>query len=208
MIVMTHSIPCMHDILFNYIESKAGEKLNDNERLVIGAAFDGKSMRKRQYFLREGDVCKNIGFIVKGSARMYSVDEKGQEHIMYFGLESWWLRDQESMINLTPSRYYIEVLEDSELLVISFPNALDLRNKSRCFDLSVQAHEKIQTIAMQKRIHATLGMTAEERFFDLSRTYPEFLERFPMNMIASYLGLCPETLSRVRKNALTPNKRI
>ncbi len=208
MIVLTHATPCMHDILFNYIETRSGERLTDNERAAIGVAFDGKSMRRRQCFLREGDVCRYIGFIVKGSARMYSVDEKGQEHIMYFGLESWWLRDQESMINLTPSRYHIEMLEDSELLVISLPNALDLRNKSRCFDLSVQAHDRTQTIAMQRRIHATLGMTAEERFFDLSRTYPEFLERFPMNMIASYLGLCPETLSRVRKNAMVPNKRV
>ena len=190
----------MHDTLFNYIEAKAGEKLADNERVAIEAAFNRKPMRKRQYFLREGDICRYIGFIVKGSARMFSVDEKGHVHIMRFGLESWWLSDQESMINLTPSAYYIEMLEDSELLVISFPNALELRNKSRCFDLTVQALDRSQTIAMQKRIHAAIGMTAEERFSDLSLTYPEFLERFPMNMIASYLGLSPETLSRIRKN--------
>lgn len=197
----------MHDTLFNYIEGKAGEKLTDNERYAIGAAFDWKRMRKRQYFLQEGDVCRYIGFIVKGSARMFSVDEKGHEHIMHFGLECWWLRDQESMINLTPSPYHIEMLEDSELLVISFSNALELRNKSRCFDLAVQAHDRSQTIAMQKRIHAVLGMTAEERFCDFSRNYPEFLERFPMNMIASYLGLAPETLSRIRRNAMISNTK-
>jgi CRP-like cAMP-binding protein len=192
----------MHDALFKYIEVRTGEKLTDNERDVITAVFDRKRMRKRQYFLQEGDVCRYIGFIVKGSARMFSVDEKGHEHIMRFGLESWWISDQESMINLTPSPYYIEMLEDSELLVISVPNALELRNKSRCFDLTVQALDRHQTISMQKRIHAAIGMTAEERFSDLSRTYPEFLERFPMNMIASYLGLSPETLSRIRKNGL------
>ena len=135
---------------------------------------------------------------------MYSVDHKGHEHVMHFGLESWWLRDQESMINLTPSRYYIEMLENSELLIISFSNELELRNKSRCFDLTVQARERLETIAMQKRIHAAIGMTAEERFSDLSQTYPEFLQRFPMTMIASYLGLSPETLSRIRKNATIP----
>src|SRR5258707_4380204 len=79
-------------------------------------------------------------------------------------------------------------------------NALELRNKSRCFDLTVKVLDKFQTIAMQKRIHAAIGMTAEERYCDLLRTYPQFLERFPMNMIASYLGLSPETLSRIRKN--------
>jgi len=192
----------MHDTLFNYIEVKSGEKLTDNERDAIKVLFDRKRMRKRQYFLQEGDVCKYTGFIVKGSARMFTVDEKGHEHIIRFGLESWWMSDHESLVNLTPSPYYIEMLEDSELLVISFPKALELRNKSRCFDLTVQALDRFQTIAMQKRIHAAIGMTAEERYFDLSRTYPEFLERFPMSMIASYLGLSPETLSRIRKNAL------
>src|SRR5882757_7570993 len=107
----------MHDALFNYIEAKAREKLTDCECDTIRAAFSQKRMRKRQYFLREGDVCIYTGFIVKGSARMFSVDEKGNEHILHFGLESWWLRDRESMIDITPSRYYIEMLEESELLV-------------------------------------------------------------------------------------------
>jgi CRP-like cAMP-binding protein len=192
----------MYDALFKYLEFKSGEKLADNEREVITTAFDRKRMRKRQYFLQEGDVCKYIGFIVKGSARMFSVDEKGHEHINHFGLESWWLSDHESLVNLTPSPYYIEMLEDSELLVITFPNANELRSKSRCFDETVKVLDKFQTIAMQKRIHAAIGMTAEEKFSDLSRTYPEFLVRFPMNMIASYLGLSPETLSRIRKNGI------
>lgn len=202
-----HANTCMHDALFNYIEAKAGEKLTDNECDAIKAAFRRKRMRKREYFLREGDVCGYIGFIVKGSARMFSVDEKGHEHIMHFALESWWLRDQESMIELTPSRYYIEMLEESELLVISFPNELELRNNSRCFDLTVRAHDRFEMIAMLKRIHSAIGMTAEERFCHLSSTYPEFLQRFPMTMIASYLGLSPETLSRIRRNAMIPNNK-
>ena len=192
----------MYDVLFKYIEDKTGEKLPDNERDVIMASFDQKHLRKKQYFLREGEVCKYSGFIAKGSARMFTVDEKGHEHIIRFGLESWWISDHESLINLTPSPYFIEMLEDSELLIITLPNANELRNKSRCFDLTIKALDKFQTIAMQKRIHAAIGMTAEERYLDLSRTYPLFLERFPMNMIASYLGLSPETLSRIRKSAI------
>jgi len=192
----------MHDTLFKHIEVRAGEKLGDDERDLITAAFSRKRMRKKQYFLQEGDVCKHMGFIVKGSARMFSVDEKGHEHIIHFGLESWWLSDPESFIQLTPSRYYIEMLEDAELLVISVPNTYELRNKSRCFDLTINALNKFSAIAIQKRIYAAIGMTAEERFSDLTRNHPEFLERFPMNMIASYLGLSPETLSRIRKNTL------
>jgi len=192
----------MYDSLLKHIEDKSGEKLTDNERDAIISAFDRKPMRKRQYLLREGDVCKYTAFIVKGSARMFTVDEKGHEHIIRFGLESWWMSDHDSLVNLTPSQYFIEMLEDAELLVITLPNANELRKKSRCFDLTIQNMDKFQTIAMQKRIHATIGMTAEERYFELSRTYPQFLERFPMNMIASYLGISPETLSRIRKNAI------
>ena len=192
----------MYDTLFNHIELKSGKKLTANEREVIMAVFQRKRMRKRQYFLQEGDVCKYIGFIVNGSSRMFTVDDKGHEHIMRFGLESWWISDHESMVNLTPSLYYIEMLEDSELLVVSYPDACELRTKSQCFDETVKVLDKFQTIAIQKRIHAAIGMSAEERFGDLSRTYPEFLERFPMNMIASYLGLSPETISRIRKMAI------
>jgi len=191
----------MYDVLFKHIEDRTGEKLTDHEREVIMAAFERKRMRKRQYLLREGDVCRYTAFIEKGSARMFTVDEKGHEHIIRFGLESWWISDHESLINLTPSPYFIEMLEDSELLIISLANALELRNKSRCFDLTIKVLDKFQAIAMQKRIHSAIGMTAEERYIDLSRTYPQFLERFPMNMIASYLGISPETLSRIRKNA-------
>jgi len=192
----------MYDVLFRHIEEKSGEKLTHTEQDVLMAAFDRKHLRKRQYFLREGDVCKYIGFITRGSSRMFTVDEKGHEHIIRFGLESWWISDHESLVNLTPSPYFIEMLEDAELLTISLPNALELRNKSRCFDLTVKILDQFQAIAMQKRIHAAIGMTAEERYYELSLTYPQFLERFPLNMIASYLGLSPETLSRIRKNAI------
>ena len=191
----------MYDPLFNYIEAKTGEELPDDEREIIMAAFDRKCLRKRQYFLQEGDVCKHIGFIVKGSARMFSVDEKGHDHIIRFGLECWWISDPESFLHHTPSRYNIEMLEDSELLVISVPKALELRHKSRCFELTVKVLDKLATIAMHKRIHGAIGLSAEERYFDLSSSYPQFFERFPMNMIASYLGISPETLSRIRKNA-------
>jgi CRP-like cAMP-binding protein len=190
----------MHDVLFNYIESKTGECLPDQEREAIMAAFDPKCLRKRQYFLQEGDVCKHIGFIIKGSSRMYSVDDKGHEHIVHFALEGWWISDPESFLHLTPSRYNIAMCEDTELLVIPVPKALELRHKSRCFELTVKVLDKHSTIAMQKRIHAAIGMSAEERYIVLSTSYPQFLDRFPMNMIASYLGVSPETLSRIRRS--------
>jgi CRP-like cAMP-binding protein len=191
----------MYAPLFNDIEAKTGEELPDHEREVIMAAFDRRCLRKKHYFLQEGDVCKHIAFIVKGSTRMFSVDEKRHEHIVEFGLECCWISDPESYLHLSPSRYNIEILEDAELLVVSVHKAFELRHKSRSFDIAFNLLHKYATIAMHKRIHAAIGMTAEERYFDLSSNYPQFLERFPMKMIASYLGLSPKTLSRIRKSA-------
>lgn len=190
----------MYDILFQYIETRSGLRLTEEDQAIIEAKFYHKRLRKKQYFLQEGDVCKQIAFIVKGAARMFSVDEKGHEHIVRFGLETWWLGDHESFNLLTPSRFHIEMLEDTDLLVITTVHAYELREQVKGFDLTIKAMDKQLSIATQKRIHAAISMTAEERYEDLVNTYPQFLQRFPQNMIASYLGISPETLSRMRKN--------
>ena len=190
----------MFDTLFHYIETHSGTRLTEDEQALIQSKFDHKRLLKRQYFLQEGDVCKKIAFIVRGAARMYSIDEKGHEHIVRFGLENWWMGDQESHTLLTPSRYHIEMLEDCDLLVIRADQAHELRDQVRAWDLTVKAIDRQSLIASQKRIHAAISMTAEERYDDLLKSYPQFPQRFPQNMIASYLGISPETLSRMRKN--------
>ena len=196
----------MHEALFEYIEFRSGRKLTDHEKELIRSRFYSKRMRKRQYFLQEGDICRQIAFIVKGAARMFSVDEKGNEHIIRFGLETWWLGDQESYNLLRPSRYNIEMLEEAELLVVSVPHAHELRDQIRSFDQTIKTMDSQSAIATQKRIHASLCMTAEEKYDELTSTYPQFFQRFPQNMIASYLGLSPETLCRIRKNTTLNNK--
>src|SRR5882757_10548949 len=105
--------------LFDYIERKSSVKLSDDERDLIMTKLKPKKLRKRQYFLQEGDVCKYMGFIVKGATRMFAVDEKGHEHILHFGLEEWWVGDYESFYLLTPSKYYVEALEDADLILIT-----------------------------------------------------------------------------------------
>jgi CRP-like cAMP-binding protein len=146
-------------------------------------------------------VCKYIGFIVKGSARTFTVDEKGHEHILKLSVENWWLTDFESFYQLTPSRFNIEALEELEILQSTNAEIEDVLKNIPAFSAMSNLISQNNTIATQKRMQA-INYSAEERYEELIRNYPHFLQRFPQNMIASYLGLSPETLSRIKKNAL------
>lgn len=190
----------MYETLFKYLEEKSGLTLTAEEQALIASKFRPKHLRKKQYLLQEGDVARYSGFIVKGAARMFSVDEKGHEHIVRFAVETWWIGDLESFNQLTPSRYHIEMLEDTDLLLISNQQHQELIDQSPVFARTVNIQNNRTHAATQKRIHAAISMTAEERYEDFLKTHPQFIQRFPQNMIASYLGISPETLSRIRNN--------
>ncbi|MDP9076710.1 MAG: Crp/Fnr family transcriptional regulator [Bacteroidota bacterium] len=186
---------------FDYIQEISGKLLSADDKQLLMAHFKPKKLRKRQYFLQEGDVCKYIGFIVKGSARTFTVDEKGHEHILKLSLENWWLADFESFYLLTPSRFNIEALEDLEVLQSTNAQIEEYLKQIPAFLAMANVISQNYTIANQKRVQAAMSYTAEERYEDLVSNYPQFLQRFPQNMIASYLGLSPETLSRLKKNS-------
>jgi len=189
------------EVLFDYIQKISGKLLSEDDKHLLMAHFKPKKLRKRQYFLQEGDVCKYIGFIVKGSARTFTVDDKGHEHILKLSLENWWLADFESFYLLTPSRFNIEALEDLEVLQSTNAHIEEFLKHIPAFSAMSNIISQNYTIANQKRVQAAMSYTAEERFEDLISNYPQFLQRFPQNMIASYLGLSPETLSRLKKNS-------
>lgn len=174
--------------------------LTSQEKERIKSAFHTKKLRKRQYFLQEGDVCKYVGFIIKGATRMYSVDQKGNEHILRFSIEDWWVGDSESYTDLIPSKYNIDAVEDTEMLVTTFELMQPLMAEIPAIAKMIRAMDQRSYIASQRRINASITMTAEERYDDLYNSYPQLLQRFPQGMIASYLGVSPETLSRIRKN--------
>ncbi|WP_421943125.1 Crp/Fnr family transcriptional regulator [Pedobacter sp.] len=164
--------------------------------------FKPRRLRKRQYFLQEGDVCKYTGFIVKGSARTFNVDEKGHEHTLKLSIENWWLTDFESYYHLVPSQFNIQALEDMEILQITNALVEEFIKPIPAFTAMQNVISQNYSIAAQKRMRSAISHSAEERFNELVSEYPHFLQRFPLNMIASYLGLSPETLSRIRKASL------
>ena len=189
------------EAFFDYIQEISGKLLSEDDKHLLMAHFKPKKLRKRQYFLQEGDVCKYIGFIVKGSARTFTVDEKGRENILKLSLENWWLADFESFYLLTPSRFNIEALEDLEVLQSTNVQIEEFLKHIPAFSAMQNVISQNNTIATQKRMQTAMSYTAEERYEDLISNYPQFLQRFPQNMIASYLGISPETLSRIKKNS-------
>lgn len=160
--------------------------------------FLPKKLRKKQYLLQEGDVCKYNTFVSKGLLRSYTVDNKGTEHILQFAFEGWWIGDIYSFLTENPSSFNIEALEPCELLLISKPSMDLLFEKVPAFERYFRILIQNNLIATQKRLMGTLSETAEEKYTKLINNFPACLQRVPQHMIASYLGITRETLSRIR----------
>lgn len=192
----------MHNNLLTYINKHNTSPLTNEEEALVVAAFQPKKLRKKQYFLQEGDVCKYAAFIVKGAMRQYSVDDKGMEHIVHLFIENYWATDRESSIMLTPSKYNIDAWDDTEMLVITRAEMFDLMEKIPAVVTMIRQMDERNAIASQRRLSSTIGNTAEKRYEEFADNHPQFIQRFPQHIIASYLGITKETLSRIRKQAI------
>ena len=189
----------MHSKLLDYIRQHATLPLSSDEEALIVAAFQPKKLRKKQYFLEEGNVCKYVGFIVKGAMRQYSVDDKGAEHIVHLYIENYWVSDRESAVMFTPSKYNIDAWEDTEALVVTNADIMGLLDQVPSMSQMIRKLDENHSIANQRRLNASISLPAEKRYAEFASCYPEFLQRFPQHIIASYLGITKETLSRVRR---------
>lgn len=187
------------ELLFRHWEGKSGGILYPEERLVIRGKLQEKRLRRRQYFLQEGDVCRSMAFLLKGAARMYSVDEAGWEHTMGFWVEGDWIKEEESFYLQTGSIYNIEIMEDSRILLLNYS---DYRLLVAAFPVVREALKRVQLaqyFACRSRLHMTMKWSAAERYAHFYQTHPGFIHRFPQAMIASFLGVSAETLCRVRR---------
>jgi CRP-like cAMP-binding protein len=192
----------MHEAFFDYLKKFISVPILEEEKALLKQAFVPFKLRKRQYLLQEGDHCRYFAFIVKGSMRQYSVDDKGAEHIVRLGVEGWWMGDRESWVMLTPSMYNIDALEGSEMLLITRENSLDLIKRVPAFSEMIRQLDERNNIANQRRLTSSISATAEKRYTDFAACYPELLERFPQHIIASYLGITKDTLSRVKRQLM------
>lgn len=186
-----------------YLTEKSGLKPKEFEQLA--AALKTMSVTKGEYLLQPGEVCEHSFFVEKGLLRSYTIDEGGKEHIIQFAPENWFLSDRSSAYFNEASEFYIEAIEDSEVVLIDHDFMIKAAGISNAFR---QYNEKLlqnHIRHLQKRINLLLGATAEKRYLDFIHLYPDLLLRVPQWMIASYLGITPESLSRVRKELARKN---
>lgn len=190
----------MFDILISHIQNKVS--LTKEEKTELQSFFLVKKLKKKQYLLQEGDVCKCLSFVNKGLLKSYFTDEKGGENINMFAFEGWWISDFKSFINQEKAVLNIDAVEETELLMITLEDYDKLMLKIPVMDRYFRILYQNSLVTKDYRLIASNSYTAEEKYLQLVKKNPEMIKRVPHNLIASYLGLAPETISRIRKKIL------
>ncbi|MFC0772046.1 Crp/Fnr family transcriptional regulator [Terrimonas alba] len=190
----------MFETLFEYLEKVL--PLSPADKEIIHAVFIPKQIMKGEVLLREGDLLKYGAFVCKGFLRSYVIDNKGREHIIQFAPENWWISDKGAGAEGSKASCFIDAIEDSAILLIDQAGHFKMLEKVAAYNKSFQAGMQKRSEAKDKRIVHSLVADAEERYTDFIQTYPSIAQRVPQHMLASYLGIAPETLSRVRRKSM------
>ena len=177
--------------------------LADEEKQAVHKYFSEKRIKRKQFILQEGDVCKLNTFVVEGCFRMYMLDDNGKEHNLQFAIENWWIGDIGSFHSEEPSRLYIEAMENSVILQIKKQDQLKLFVDYPKFNQIFRVLAENAMVSLQNRILLNISSTAEERYLNFLKHYPQLFNRISNVQIASYLGVTPEFLSTIRKKLAT-----
>ncbi len=173
--------------------------LNEDEITFLETVLIQKNVKRRQFILQQGDICKYNSFVVKGCFRMYMIDDSGKEHNLQFAIENWWILEMDSFYSEEPSRLNIEALENSIIYQIKNEDQLKLFLKFPKFNHIFRVLCENALITSQRRVLQNISSTTEERYLDFINRYPLLSNRISNVQIASYLGVTPEFLSVIRK---------
>jgi len=175
-------------------------QLDEGEVAYMRSVARFRKLRRRQYLVQEGDVCKYESFVVKGLLRAYYIDDDGNDHILQFAPEDWWISDLHSFLTETPAQLNVDALEDSELIQFDKENLEKLYQTIPKFERYFRLMLQNAFNAHQQRILQNISQHAEERYLLFRQKFPTLEQRIPQHQIASYLGITPEFLSKIRKN--------
>lgn len=161
--------------------------------------LQSKTLKKREFILQPGDVCRYEIFVNKGCLKNYTIDNNGVEHIGVFSIEDWWTGDMHSFITQTPGTSFIEALEDTEVLLLSKQNLELLYEKVPKFERFFRILFQKSLVTQFERINQSIAFTAEERYLNFINKYPMLEQRIRQKQMAAYLGITPEFLSVLRR---------
>jgi CRP-like cAMP-binding protein len=171
--------------------------LNDEEFDYVFSHFKLKKVKKHQFLVQAGDFVPNEFFVCKGLLKAYQIDESGKEHIIKFAMENWWITDYQAFFSQSKATLHVDCVENVELLSLSFENREKLCAELHKIEHFFRRKSNSGYIAMQRRILSLLNSNAKERYEQLLQQYPQLIQRVPKTLIASYLGVSRETLSRL-----------
>jgi CRP-like cAMP-binding protein len=187
--------------MFELLKLHITKHLNffNNEIEEFCNLFQEKSVEKKSFLLREGDVCKFEGFVTKGLFKVFHIDKDGVEQILYFATENWWITDIDSFTNQKPSDFSIQALEDSIVLVISPKDKEYAYNNLPSIEKLFRIMTQKTFVELQRKLINNLSKTSEQRYIDFIQKYPQLSQRLSNLQIAAYLGISHEFVSKIRK---------
>lgn len=175
--------------------------LDDNESQALLSRITERKVKRKQFILQEGDVCKYFTYVVEGCFKMYGVDKSGAEHNLLFAAEDEWITDFDSLHKERPSRLFIEAIEPAAILQISKGDLWYLYTNHPKFNRIFRVITEGKYMELQNRLLQTFSTTAYERYESFLAQYPKLSNRLPNTQIASYLGITPEFLSKIRNES-------
>lgn len=176
---------------------------SDGDLADVGNYYRVAVFSKKENLLQQGQVCKANYFVVKGILRKFFIDDKGVERTTEFAIENWWITDVFSSVNKTPSEFYIQAVERTEVLMIENDSYNQLASRHPFMETYFRCIYQKAYAAAQMRIKFLYENSREELYHHFRKRYPEFLQRVPQYLIASFLGLTPEYLSEIRRKSIS-----
>ena len=194
----------VHDKLILHFEERV--QLTDQEHNKVRESFKTVTLKKKEMLLFKGEVSSHMRFIAEGCLRSYFIDDEAKEHIVQFGIEGWWVNDLYSYLTRTPAQQFIQAIENTTVLQIHRDTLNKLYDQAPSIERFFRLKFEKAYVALQDRTMNTMSKTAENRYMEFRSKYRDIEQRVPQYMIASYLGITPEFLSAMRKNALTSGR--
>ncbi|SIS04209.1 cAMP-binding domain of CRP or a regulatory subunit of cAMP-dependent protein kinases [Mucilaginibacter lappiensis] len=173
-------------------------ELHDTDVELINSVVSVKQVKKKAFLLQPDQVCRELYYVSKGCLRLYFINKKLNEQITQFAIENWWMSEYGSLESNKISNYYIQAVENSEVISISKLKLEELFEKVPRLERYFRIVQQRAFTASQKRIEYIYSMSDEERYRHFSSLFPDFIQRIPQYMLASYLGFTPQFMSKIR----------